>query len=377
MIIRFLGSVVTAASRLGQRAEAFRVRRNDRVRVSILALSLMTILFSRPDGVAGQTTNAGSGGSYQLVENWGQLPPGEQFGNITDVRVDANGLVYATRRCPVRCGYLKEGDPPGDLLVFDASGKFLHEWKGFVYETHGLYIDHDGFIWATDIQKDVVKKFRPDGTLVMTLGHPGVRRHGAAGEPPDAFNQPTHVVVVPPNDDIYVTDGYGGPTITTQRVVKFSKDGKFIMAWGNRGKAPGEFRVPHAISVDSRGRIYVADRCGRASEPPCTDGRVQIFDGNGIFLGQWTPPGVAGFNPLGIYIDKEDKLYIGDGENSRIWIVDTRTVRTSRQALSTLKVLETVDDARIKGMHHLVADSEGNIYTASLMGGLHKYSRAR
>lgn len=152
-----------------------------------------------------------------------------------------------------------------------------------------------------------------------------------------------------------------------QRIVKFNKEGKFVKAWGKRGKGPGEFRVPHSIAADSRGRIFVADRCGRSSEPPCADGRVQIFDGDGKFLDQWTPPGTAGSSPMGIYIDKNGRLYIGDAENRTIWIVDARTG----------KVLETVEHERIRGIHHLAVNSAGDIYAVSLMGGIQRYARAR
>ena len=83
--------------------------------------------------------------------------------------------------------------------------------------------------------------------------------------------------------------------------------------------------MPHSITADSRGRIYVADRCGRNSEPPCTDGRLQVFDGDGTFLAQWTPPGSGGkLNPFGVRTDNEDRLYLLDGESRKVWILDTR-----------------------------------------------------
>jgi sugar lactone lactonase YvrE len=337
----------------------------------------MAMLFALVTHIEGQVAKPATGASYRLVEPWTQLPPGQQFGNMTGITLDAKDMVYAARRCPMKCGYLTEGagDPMGSVLVWDPRGKFLREWKDVVHETHGLYIDHNGFFWATDIQKHQVKKFQTDGTLVMTLGKYGVRD----GTTPDTFNQPTHVVVVPPNDDIFVSDGYGGlcPTalpgcdkgspVTTMRIVKFNKDGKFVKAWGKRGKGPGEFRVPHSIAADSRGRIFVADRCGRSSEPVCADGRVQIFDGDGTFLEQWAPPGAGGFSPMGVFIDKADRLYIGDAENSTIWIVDARSG----------KVLETIEHQRIRGIHHLAVNSAGDIYTASLMGGLQRYTRNR
>lgn len=336
-----------------------------------IGLSIITMLYGRPDPVEGQAAKGAASGPYRLVESWPQAPPAQNggFGNMTGVTVDAMGLVYFARRCPVKCGYLTEGagNPMGSILVWDGNGRFVREWKDPVHETHGLYTDRNGFIWATDIQKHQVKKFRPDGTVALTLGKYGVRD----GTTPDTFNQPTHVVVAPPSDDIFVSDGYGGMyqgrLVTTQRIVKFTKDGKFVKAWGKRGKGPGEFRVPHSITADSRGRIYVADRCGRNSEPACADGRVQIFDGDGTFLNQWTPPGAAGFSPMGVYMDKGDRLYVGDAENRKIWILDA----------PSLKVLDAVEHERIRGIHHLAVNSAGDIYAVSLMGGIQRYARAQ
>lgn len=324
------------------------------------------LLLGATQYVEGRQSGArGASVVYRLVEEWPQLPPGQQFGNMTGIAVDAAGLVYAARRCPVKCSYLTPGagDPPGSVLVFNPQGTFVREWKDVVAETHGLHIDRHGFFWATDIQKHQVRKYRTDGTLLMTLGKEGVRD----GTTSDTFNQPTQVVVAGPNDDVFVSDGYGGPTVTSQRIVKFTRDGKFVKAWGKRGKGPGEFRVPHSIAADSRGRIYVADRCGRNSEPACSDGRVQIFDGDGAFVEQWTPPGTGRFSPMGVFVDKADRLYVGDSENSTIWIVDTRAG----------KVLERVEHPRVRNIHHLAVGTTGDIYAVSLMGGLQRYTRSR
>ena len=97
-----------------------------------------------------------------------------------------------------------------------------------------------------------VFKFSPDGKVLLTLGKAGV-----AGSGPDEFNAPSAVVVAP-NGDIFVADGHGGNT--NARIVKFTKDGKFIKTWGKKGSAPGEFDIPHAIAMDSRGRLFVGDR---------------------------------------------------------------------------------------------------------------------
>ena len=295
--------------------------------------------------------------TYRLVEGWPQVPAGQQIGFASWIDVDAEGVVYVFRRCPVRCSdgpHPGENDPPGSVWLFDPSGKFIGEWpqgaSGLATEAHGLHVDRDGFVWTTDVQRHDVKKFRADGTLVMTLG-----RTGLSGEGSDTFNQPTHVFV-DVKGNIFVADGYGN-----QRVVKLDRNGRFANAWGSKGTGPGQFRLPHAVTQDSRGRVIVADRCGLGSTG-CTDGRLQFFDDEGTFLNQWTPPGGGRFMPMAVDVDAADRMYVGGALNRKIWIVDGQTGT----------VLATVDDVPVHGMS--VSTSGDDIYV-SAGGGLRRYTR--
>jgi DNA-binding beta-propeller fold protein YncE len=196
--------------------------------------------------------------------------------------IDSAGRIFTFNRA----------EPP--IIEFDASGKVLKTWgeKMFVWP-HGIRVDRDGFLWITDGRArngigQQVFKFTRDGQLLMTLGKKGV-----SGDGPDRFNSPTDVAVAP-NGDIFVSDGH-----VNSRIVKFSKDGTFIKAWGRRGDGPGEFNVPHTIFFDSRGRLLVGDRSNR---------RIQIFDQDGQFLDQWTQFG----SPSGIFITADDTLYVVD-----------------------------------------------------------------
>jgi sugar lactone lactonase YvrE len=229
--------------------------------------------------------------AYKLVDGWGQLRTGDTWGEVTGVAVAPKDVIVVVRR----------SDPP--ILEFDATGKLLKAWgdKMFVW-AHGFRVDRQGFLWVTDGRAadgrgQQVFKIAPDGRVVMTLGTKGV-----AGETPETFSGPADVAFAA-NGDIYVADGH-----VNARVVKFTKDGAFIKAWGRKGSGPGEFNVPHAIATDSRGRVFVADR-GNA--------RVQVFDPDGAFLEQWAQFG----RPSGLLITPDDTIYVANAQDSARGIV--------------------------------------------------------
>jgi len=130
-------------------------------------------------------------------------------------------------------------------------------------------------------------KFTQDGELLMTIGTAGV-----AGAGQNTFDGPADVAVAP-NGDVFVVDGHGN-----DRVVKFSKDGDFIMEWGEEGSGPGQFNEPHSLAFDSRGRLFVGDRLNE---------RIQVFDQNGHYLTEW-----AGIMASGMDITEDDVLYVAD-----------------------------------------------------------------
>ena len=250
---------------------------------------------------------------YHAVENWGKLPAGRAWGSTSGVAIDPDGSsVWVAERCGAFAppSLMKPGTPFAcdgsnlpPILKFDASGNLVKAFgEGLLLFPHGLHVDREGNVWVTDgLGKDgkghQVFKFSPDGRVLMTLGKAGV-----AGNGPDEFNAPSAVVVAP-NGDIFVADGHGGNT--NARIVKFSRDGKFIKAWGKKGSAQGEFDIPHALAMDSRGRLFVGDR---------QNNRIQIFDQDGNYIDQW----FQFSRPSGVFIDKNDMIYVADSESESV-----------------------------------------------------------
>jgi sugar lactone lactonase YvrE len=235
---------------------------------------------------------------YQAGQSWGQLPAGRPYGNTSAVHVDARGVVWIADKCASTTCTGRTDDP---ILAFDPSGKLLRTFgSGLFVFPHGIHVDGDGNVWVTDGQGaggkgHQVFKFSPEGKVLLTLGTAGV-----AGTTPTTFNQPSDVAVAA-NGDIFVADGHGGES--NARIVKFSKDGRFIKTWGRKGAGRGEFDVPHALAIDSQGRLFVGDR---------GNSRIQIFDQDGTFLAEWRQFG----RPSGIFIDRADTIYVTDSESN-------------------------------------------------------------
>ena len=283
---------------------------------------------------------------YHEVANWAQLPAGAKWAGVISVDPAAGGDVWVFHR----------SDPP--IVRFDQSGKVVTSFGGgLIVQAHGMTLDRDGNVWVTDAQiKDgkgnQVLKFSPNGKLLMTLGKAGI-----VGGGNDVFSGPCDVLIGQ-NGDVFVADGHiaGSPV---NRIVKFSKDGKFIKAWGKRGSAPGEFDTPHSLAMDSRGRIFVADR---------GNSRMQIFDQDGRFLDQWKQFG----RPSGVFIDKNDAMYVADSQsNSKQNPGFTRGIRvgSAKDGKVTALIPFVEPDAEKNnnaGVEGVAADAKGNLYAAEV-----------
>ena len=316
---------------------------------------------------------------YQSVAPWGKLPDGRTWGALNGVAIDSDGeSVWVVNRCganpdvpPGASPFAYDtcaGSAVAPVMKFDSAGNLVKSFgAGMFIFPHKSYVDRDGNVWVVDMRganaRELAKspdaagkghtvvKFSPDGRVLMTLGKPGV-----AGNPPETLTEPTSVVVAA-NGDILVTEGHSGqapnaPPDTVARISKFTRDGKFIKSFGRLGSGPVEFRTPHDIAMDSRGRIYVADRGNH---------RIQILDQDGAFLGEWKQFG----RPSGVTI-RDGLIYVADSESNGVasnpgW---KRGIRVG--SLEDGKVLYRIPDPlEMKGTsaaEGVAVDAKGNVY---------------
>ena len=315
---------------------------------------------------------------YETIRNWGTLPAGRTWGSTAGIDIDPDGRsIWAYDRCGANSCVGSKLDP---ILKFDPSGKLVKSFgAGTMIFPHGFQVDKEGNVWVADERAATpeelkkfpdaqgkgnrVIKFSPDGKILMTIG-----KGGEAGDPPTSLNSPCDVILAP-NGDILVSEGHAGqgenpPPGTVGRISIFNKDGKFIRSFGKLGTGPGEFRTPHAMVFDARGRLIVADR-GNV--------RLQIFDKDYKFLEEWKQ-----FSRVSGMFIKDDLLYANDSESSKNnhpgWRKGIR-IGSARDGKVMFFIpphmTETPEGASGEG---IAVDANGDVYGAEVtVRGLTKY----
>lgn len=259
------------------------------------------------EGASGAAAQAGEDeaaeSNWDRQDGWGTLPDDRTWGAISAVYPAPDGEhMWVAERCGTNLCVGSDVDP---VLLMDLDGNVVRSFGGgMITWPHGITVDSEGNVWIADavgyapVPEGVghtIMKFSPEGELLMRLGQEGV-----AGADQNTFTKPSDILVAP-NGDLFVVDGHdaGG----NNRVMKFSSDGTFLMEWGSMGSENGEFRDPHALAMDSQGRLFVGDR---------GNSRIQIFSQDGEHLETWTQFG----RPSGLFIDENDILYAADSESN-------------------------------------------------------------
>jgi hypothetical protein len=321
--------------------------------VSGIALILAAVAGTRGWGQAEKATvppypRRTVSATYVVDPTWPARPAGVEWGHVPGVAVDSRDQVYVFTRAK----------PP--IQVYGSAGKLLRSWGGDrIHTAHHIKLDRQGNVWVADIGSHTVMQFTPQGKLLKTLG-----TYGKAGADRTHLDQPTDMAIAP-DGDVYVSDGYGN-----NRIVRFDRNGRFVRQWGRLGTRPGEFSLPHAIALDSRGRLYVADR---------NNARIQVFDRRGRLLDVWSNLLV----PWGFWVRPNDEIWVC-GSSPMPWRPtdevlgcppkDQLFMRLSPagRVLQLWTVPKGEDGKEQPGdcnwVHAIAEDSRGNLYVGDIIG---------
>jgi len=298
---------------------------------------------------------------FRPVYGWGELPEGRVWGSTSAVYPAADGNIWVGERCGANTCVGSDLDP---ILLFDTDGNLVRSFgAGLVAWPHGMHVDADGNLWVADAWASgaedaghTVMKFSPQGELLMTIGTPGQE-----GSPPNNLTRPSDMVVAA-SGQIYIVDSHGAGG--ENRITRWAADGTYMETWGETGYGPGQFHDPHALAMDSQGRIFVGDR---------GNSRIQILDQEGEFIAIWTQFG----RPSGIYIDPNDVIYVADSESSLApnaimgqrnagW---ERGIRIGDATTGWVHYFIPDTDPSLggtSGPEGIAADAEGNLYGAEV-----------
>jgi streptogramin lyase len=272
------------------------------------------------------------------VAGWPRLPASFELDRVIGVAVNSKGLIFVAHRGenPLFCLH-PDGSFAGDFALGAMQKTTAYDLRGPVpvpiatrYWLHGLHLDPWDNVWVSDVGRHLVMKFDPSGKLLMTLGV-----DGKSGDDDQHFGQPTHVCVVP-SGEFFVTDGYGN-----SRIVKFSATGEYLMEWGTRGTAPGEFHTPHVIVLGPDGLLYMTDR---------ENDRIQVFDQAGRVQAEW--PDLHSVD--GLCYGADGFFYAGAGMDHAVLRLDQN---------GTLLDVWTVPGA-MRYPHAVARSADGAIYAA-------------
>jgi len=300
---------------------------------------------------------------YRTIEGWGKLPEGRVWGATSAIYPTRDGKhIWVAERCGANSCVDSDLDP---VLLFDLDGNLVRSFgAGLFAWPHGMFVDADDNVWVADAVGyapvppgwgHVIYKFSPEGEVLMTLG-----TKGESGAGKTTFRKPSDILVAP-DGSIFVVDGHGSAEgeAVNNRVVKFDQDGKYLLEWGLTGNDHSEFEDPHALAMDSQGRLFVGDRA---------NSRIQLFDQQGNHLSTWTQFG----RPSGLFIDADDMLYSADSEsNDRRNTGWKRGIRigSAKDGFVTEFIPDPEpdqDNSGTSGAEGVAVDAEGNIYGAEV-----------
>lgn len=331
---------------------------NQRIKTTIFVVGFSLVIGSC---IRDNVTDIQSMDGIALLEanpNWpAQMPEGWTWGQVLGVSVDAQDHVWVTHSAQV-----VEFDPDGNLLRTWGGPEAGPEWPRML---HGLFVDHNDYVWSAAREQHTIFKFTKDGEVVMTIGQ--MDQMGTSHDP-YLLGRPAEFYVDPDTNEVYVADGY-----TNRRIIVYDAEtGEYLRQWGAYGNEPdddyqypeeeaqpaSQFRLLHGITSSRDDLIYVADR---------TNSRIQVFNQDGTFVMEnRVSEGPSAAFSLAFSADSDQHfLYVADGTAHRILILRRETLEVLGEVGS-----EGSGVGQLGRPHNIATDSQGNLYVAEANPGM-------
>jgi DNA-binding beta-propeller fold protein YncE len=332
------------------------------------------------------TASAARVPAFRVDPTWPlEMPNNWILGAVTGVFVDAKDHVWVTHlpetltdeeTSAVTKPPIGTCCAPAPVVIeFDPQGKVVQGWgepaqdiSQWPRNPHGIFVDHNGFVWVGSYMHHRVMKFTRDGKMVMTIG---TYDKNNGSNDPTLLGGPAGIWVDPKSNEAFIADGY-----RNRRVIVYdAATGKYLRHWGAYGDPPDDtvksivtpdgplpkqFSTVHGLTGSRDGLIYVADRRGN---------RIQVFQQSGKFVKEKiiAPRTLASGSAFVIVLspDKAEQwLYMADGTNHKIWVLrrnDLEIVgefgRGGRQVGQMLRP------------HGMSVDSKGHLYVGEASTG--------
>jgi len=221
-------------------------------RRALTAFAVMALAYVPFGGhVAAQTTREVP--MFEPDPSWPKLPSKYVWGQVSSVSIDNQGHAWILQRpSTVRADQKSKAAPP--VLEFDEAGNFVQGWGGpgagydWPETEHGIYVDPKGFVWlgGNGRTDHHLVKFTKDGKFVMQIGHKGQSK---GNKDTQNVNMAADTFVYAKTNELFVADGYGN-----KRVIVFDPDtGAFKRMWGAFGNEPlDNVPAPPKVSEDQR-----------------------------------------------------------------------------------------------------------------------------